>query len=167
MKIRFPEPRVAASSLAAPGLLVALGIGLVACGGKPAAPGGTGAPAAPAAPAATASTTATTAQAIDASTVARSWSGTQAAVDGAPARTVGLDLRGDGTASLTIEIGEKKTVRTGKWRTDGPTVQFDPIEKDGSPGSRIVWSVLEGRLVPNAWSGNEWGAGGPPALDRR
>lgn len=167
MKIRTSAPRALAATLLLPGLLLSglLAAGLAGCGRKSDAPGQAPSPAAPASPSASGGTGA--APAIDASTVARSWTGSQPAVDATPARTVTLDLKGDGTASLTIVVGPKTTVRTGKWRTDGPTVQFDPVEKDGSAGSRIVWSLIEGRLHPNAWSGDDWGTGGPPALDRK
>lgn len=164
MKNRHRSLRVAATKLLAPGLLAPglLVSGLAGCGGKSAAPAGGAAPSA-AAPA----TAGAARPAVEASTVAKSWTGSQAAVDTTPARTVTLDLRGDGTASLTTVVGSQTTVRTGKWRTEETTVQFDPIEKDGSAGSRIVWSLVEGRLVPSAWSGDDWGTGGPPALDRK
>ena len=167
MKMHPAVHRLLASPLLACGLAGLAGlVGLAGCGGKSAVPGGTSTPSMAAAPAAPASPGGAV-PAVDASTVAKSWSGSQAAVDGAPARNVSLDLRGDGTASLTIVVGEKTTVRTGKWRTEGPTVQFDPVEKDGSSGSRIVWALVEGNLVPNAWSGDDWGVNGPPTLERK
>ncbi len=167
MKIRTSAPRALATAFLLPGLLLSglSAVGLAGCSRKSDAPGQVPSPAAPASSAAPGAPAA--APALDASTVAKSWTGSQPAVDATPARTVTLDLKGDGTASLTIVVGPKTTVRNGKWRTDGPTVQFDPVEKDGSAGSRIIWSLFEGRLHPSAWSGDDWGTGGPPALDRK
>ncbi len=139
-------------------LSAALALAPAACGGKK------GPAAAP--PSVSAVPSAVPAAAPSAETVAKTWTGSQAVPDGGPARKVTLEMRKDGTGVLTIETGGKITPRNGKWALVETTVRFDPIEKDGSPGSQIVWAFRDGELAPSAWSGDDWGTSGPPVLDK-
>ena len=155
--------KTAAALPLALGLGFALALVPAACGGKKEAPAG--APAAPSMAAGPAPAAA--AGAPSEKMVATTWTGSQAAADSTPARKVTLETKADGTAVLTVDLGGKVTIRNGKWRTQEMTVSFDPIEKDGSPGSRINWSFQQdGRLAPTAWSGDDWGSSGPPVLEK-
>ena len=143
-------------------LSAALVLASAACDGKKEPAPGTAASAATAATAATGAP----ASAPSPGTVAKVWTGSQPAADGGAARKVTLEMKADGTGLLTIDAGGKVVTRNGKWAVAETAVSFDPIEKDGSPGSRVVWALNEGRLSPIAWSGDDWGTSGPPTLDK-
>jgi hypothetical protein len=80
----------------------------------------------------------------------------------ASSRTITLNLRRDGSATLISVFGGKRQpiARRGKWVQTGADVRVD-FEHAG-PSDAMVWTLGANGLTPKAWNRNEWGVIGLP-----
>lgn len=87
-----------------------------------------------------------------------------------PAKKIAVDLRHDGSATMSTEyVGKgRPTVDRARWNQKDDVVLVQVLEQDGKPaGHPLIWTLVGERLIPRYWDFERYGSNGFTLLRKR
>jgi hypothetical protein len=87
-----------------------------------------------------------------------------------PAKKIAVDLRHDGSATMSTEyVGKgRPTVNRARWNQKDDVVLLQVLEQDGkAAGHPLIWTLVGDRLVPKYWDFERYGSNGFTLLRKR